>query len=57
MFLKTGERSICEALYPIIKLVFIFADTWRCFIIVIWPSLVAQTVKNLPAIQETWFDP
>ena len=19
-----------------------------------WPSLVAQTVKNLPAIQETW---
>ena len=23
----------------------------------IWVSLVAQTVKNLPAMQETWFDP
>ena len=22
-----------------------------------WASLVAQLVKNLPAIQETWFDP
>ena len=21
-----------------------------------WASLVAQTVKNLPAMQETWFD-
>ena len=23
----------------------------------IWAFLVAQTVKNLPAMQETWFDP
>ena len=23
----------------------------------LWASLVAQTVKNLPAVQETWFDP
>ena len=22
-----------------------------------WTSLMAQTVKNLPAVQETWFNP
>ena len=26
----------------------------RVFADVIWASLVAQTVKNLPAMQETW---
>ena len=28
-----------------------FTQKWNCWIT--WPSLVAQTVKNLPAMQET----
>ena len=26
-------------------------------VVYIWAFLVTQTVKNLPATQETWFDP
>ena len=34
--------------------IFIFLLFVRTPVILDWASLVAQTVKNLPAVQETW---
>ena len=30
------------------------AHTHTCVHMIVWVSLVAQTVKNLPAMKETW---
>jgi len=50
-------------MYYFVKLVYIKTDRkhlinvrYYCSL-VIWASLVAQMVKNLPAVQETGFDP
>ena len=49
-----GRRFIKT--FPIKELladVYVFAYIF----LYLWASLVAQTVKNPPAVQETWFDP
>ena len=59
---KQTQTKTCEILWNRIHFKFIlkWADSsaysfiWHLYLPTIWAYLVAQVVKNLPAIQETW---
>ena len=68
LYLKALRTSACNAAlpYPFSQLCTVYSSiTWtilpidrnygnRCFTVLPGASLVAQLIKNLPAIQETW---
>ena len=54
-----GKQSACNIRYPssIPELGRSPGEGIGYLLLYSWASLVAKMVKNLPAIQETWFDP